>query len=73
MKSILRITGLLSIVLLSVSCSNDDYEMPEVKNNNLKIIPKDLLKKEVNGSVIDSTTINTYDDGEPNNPKPPRS
>ncbi|MBS7231544.1 hypothetical protein KHA90_10970 [Flavobacterium psychroterrae] len=73
MKTKLHITGLLLLTLLTISCSNDDYETTEVQNNTLKVLPIDKLKKEVNSSVIDSTTISTPDDdGEPNNPKPPR-
>jgi hypothetical protein len=73
MKSKLFIPGLLiSIALLTVSCTNDEYEIQENKTNQLKIEPNQL-RQEVNGTVIDSTIVNTPNDGEPNNPKPPRT
>ena len=79
MKSKLYIAGLVSISLLTYSCSNDDgYEMPEVKNNNFKITPQAGLKNELKEKTIDSTTVifnieaNAIE-GDPSNPKPPRS
>lgn len=73
MKSNLIIPGLLiSISLLTFSCTNDDYEIPESQGSHIKAITKDQLKKEINTITIDSTIVNTQDDGEPNNPKPPR-
>lgn len=75
MKSKLFIPGLLiSVALLTFSCTTDDYEIPSTQSVNSKTITKDQLKKEINSTVIDSTIINTpEDDGEPNNPKPPRT
>lgn len=73
MKSKLFIPGLLiSIALLTFSCTNDEYEIPDSKSNQLKIVPSQL-KQEISGSAIDSTIVVTPDDGEPNNPKPPRT
>lgn len=73
MKSKLFISGLLiSIALLTFSCTNDEYEIPENKSNQLKIVPGQL-KQELSGSTIDSTIVNNPTDGEPNNPKPPRT
>ncbi|KQB41368.1 hypothetical protein [Flavobacterium aquidurense] len=75
MKSKLFIPGLLiSIALVTFSCTTDDYDVPATQGVNLKTITKEELKKEVNTTVIDSITISTpNDDGEPNNPKPPRT
>ncbi|TRX33007.1 hypothetical protein FNW52_16265 [Flavobacterium sp. ZT3R18] len=79
MKSKLYITGLVSISLLTYSCSNDDgYEIPEIENNNFKITPKAGLKNELNEKTIDSSTVifnikASAMEGDPSNPKPPRS
>lgn len=76
MKSKLLISGLLiSITILTASCTNDDYEIPETKNSKLENTKINKLQNEVRSTVIDSTkTINetTLDDGEPSNPKPPK-
>ncbi|WP_426094733.1 hypothetical protein [Flavobacterium sp. DSR2-3-3] len=78
MKSKLYIAGLVSISLLTYSCSNDnDFEMPEVKNNNFKITPQAGLKNELKEKTIDSTKVifsievNTIE-GDPSIPKPPK-
>jgi hypothetical protein len=78
MNSKLYIAGLVSISLLTYSCSNDDgYEMPEIKNNNFKITPQSSLKNELKEKTIDSTAIifnievNAIE-GDPNIPKPPK-
>ncbi|MBG6063564.1 hypothetical protein IWX83_003375, partial [Flavobacterium sp. CG_9.1] len=58
MKSKLYIAGLVSISLLTYSCSNDDvYEIPEVKNNNFQITSQAILKNGLNEKTIDSTTV----------------
>jgi hypothetical protein len=73
MKNKLQFSGLLSLALLTFSCSNDDYEIQVAKkNSNLKDISNSSLKKELNEITLDLDIINTYSDGEPNNPKPPR-
>jgi len=71
MKNKLHIFGLLSLALLTFSCSNDDYGAEDTKNTNLKVISIDTLKIDLNAIKIDSTGVNKSD-GEPNNPKPPR-
>ena len=78
MKSKLYIAGLISISLLTYSCSNDDgYGVPEVKSNNFKITPQADLKNELNEKTIDSTTVIfnmevSAMEGDPSNPVPPR-
>jgi hypothetical protein len=74
MKSKLHITGVIIISLLTYSCSVDDNEqLPEVKNNNLKITPKIGLENEINGSMRDSTyVLPQIVEGDPSNPVPPR-
>ncbi|MBF4487706.1 hypothetical protein [Flavobacterium sp. CSZ] len=76
MNSKKLISGLLvSIAILTASCTNDDYEMPEIKNGKSEFLPKDNLKNEIRTVIKDSTQIKeTYadDDGEPSNPKPPK-
>ncbi|TDE03740.1 hypothetical protein [Flavobacterium hiemivividum] len=76
MKSKLYIVGLVSISLLTYSCSNDDGY--EVKSNDLKITPQADLKNELNEKTIDSaTTIFNVEEsaveGDPSNPKPPKN
>lgn len=78
MKSKLYIAGLVSISLLTFSCSNDDdFEMSEVKNNNFKMTPQVGLKNEQKEKIIDSTTVifseANANEGDPSNPKPPRN
>lgn len=72
MKNKLHILGLLSLALLTFSCSNDDYEIRDNKNSNLKVISKDSLQTELDRIETDLIGANEYTDGEPNNPKPPR-
>jgi hypothetical protein len=79
MKSKLYIIGLISISLLTYSCSNDDsFPIPEVENNNFKLRPQSNLKNDLKEQTIDSTAIilnieiNT-DEGDPSNPKPPKN
>lgn len=72
MRNKLQILGLLSLALLTFSCSNDDYEIQDAKSSNLKVISTDSLKGEVNKIKTDSIGVNRSF-GEPNNPKPPRS
>ncbi|MDI5888453.1 hypothetical protein [Flavobacterium yafengii] len=79
MKSKLYIAGLVSISLITYSCSNDDvYEIPEVKNNNFQITPQAVFKNGLNEKTIDSTTVifsmeESAVEGDPSNPKPPRN
>ena len=85
MKSNLFISGLLIFIsCLTFSCTNDDYETQPNNHGKLKIAPKHVLNtynEEVNvGSVPDSIVPNsieesnsqTYTDGDPSNPRPPR-
>lgn len=78
MKSKLFIPGLLiSIALLTFSCTNDDYEVPTNNSNQLKTVTKDQLQN-LNAKVGDSinnTTIlevNNLTEGDPIIPRPPR-
>lgn len=67
----MQILGLLSLALLTFSCSNDDYEIQDAKSSDLKDLSIESLKKELNETRKDS--IGVYrTNGEPNNPKPPR-
>lgn len=72
MKNKLQILGLLSLALLTFSCSNDDYEIQDDKNSNLKVISKDSLQGDLDEITTDLIEKHEYTDGEPNNPKPPR-
>jgi hypothetical protein len=74
MKSKLYIVGLIFVSLLTYSCSYD-YEVPEIKNDNFKIIPQARLKNELKEKIIDSTNVifNNEEnaiEGDPSNPKP---
>lgn len=80
MKNKLYILGLVSISLLTFSCSNDDngYDTQEVKAKNLEVIPQAVLQ----AKIIDSTAIKldtqistssaSSADGDPANPLLPR-
>lgn len=78
MKSKLYLPGLIIISIMIVSCSDDDYENHKVQNDNLKAIPIEALKSDLNEKEIDSVSIRASEiiaadgDGEPINPKPPR-
>ncbi|MCV9927846.1 hypothetical protein OIU83_09295 [Flavobacterium sp. LS1R49] len=56
MKNKLLISGLLlSISVLFSSCTNDDYEIPESKNNQFGVVPTYQLKtslNEINNSKV---------------------
>jgi hypothetical protein len=75
MKNKLYIVGLVSLSLLTYSCSNEDdsYDVQEVKNNKLEITPQSALKVR----VIDSTIVKldlqiSTMEGDPSVGKPPR-
>ena len=78
----LYIVGIISVSLLTYSCSNDEesYEVQGVKTRDLKNVPQSVLQGELNTKTIDSTTIyaptgtdgGTSPDGDPSNPRPPR-
>ncbi|MFV5690271.1 hypothetical protein ACM55M_16795 [Flavobacterium sp. ZT3R25] len=80
MKSKLYIAGIVSLSFLTYSCSSDDesYDVQEVKTKNFQITPQAVL----NAKTIDSTTVKSgpkisttrlsEEDGDPNNPIPPR-
>jgi hypothetical protein len=82
MKNKLYIAGLVCITLLTYSCSNDDsYEVQEVKAKSFEITPQAVLNAKIIdsssvkvGTKIISTQINIAppEDGDPNNPLPPR-
>jgi hypothetical protein len=57
----LYIAGIVSISLLTFSCSNDEenYEVQGVKTNNSKIAPQSVLKNGSNAKAIDTTASNT--------------
>lgn len=66
---------LVSVSLLTFSCTTEDYEMPETTTNQLKVIPTDQLKtnlKEINAQVKDSVIVSPEDDGDPIIVIPPR-
>ncbi|WP_394776482.1 hypothetical protein [Flavobacterium sp.] len=65
---------LVSVSLLTFSCTTDDYEMPETTNNQLKVVPTNELKtlKEINAQVKDSVIVSPEDDGDPIIVIPPR-
>ncbi|KIA95301.1 hypothetical protein OA93_18600 [Flavobacterium sp. KMS] len=76
MKSKLSIVGLVLILGLTYSCSNDDvYEVSEVKSNSSQIVPDASLKTQVNEKRKDSINVFFYikenpSEGDPSNPKP---
>ena len=81
MKNTLFISGLLlSIALLTFSCTNDDYEIPTDNNRELKTITNNSLKnlnERMNAKVQDSinkSNLQAEDttEGDPIIPKPPR-
>lgn len=81
MKNRLFIPGLLiSIALLTFSCTNDDYEITAGQNSQAKSATKDSLKnlnERMNAKIQDSinkSTIQAEDitEGDPIIPKPPR-
>ncbi|RKR12093.1 hypothetical protein C8C83_3862 [Flavobacterium sp. 90] len=72
MKNKIFIAGLIFISLFMYSCSNDDeFGVPDSKNNNFKIKPENNLKNEIEQKRIDSTTINFREvnaiEGDPTN------
>jgi hypothetical protein len=79
MKNKLCLAGLIGIMLVTYSCSNEDsYDNQEVKARNFQINPEAVLKvKNVDSTAVKSgteiiTTTTTEQDGDPNNPIPPR-
>lgn len=82
MKSNLSISGLLfSIVFLTFSCTNDDFEAPTYRSNQSTAITTEQLKslnENMNGKVEDSIytspipEVNNITDGDPIIPRPPR-
>jgi hypothetical protein len=76
MKSKLYIAGLVSISLLTYSCSNDDgYERQEIQKSSINIKELPNFNKEVNPKRVDSSAVKverTTEDGDPSIPVPPR-
>jgi hypothetical protein len=82
MKNKLFIPGLLiSIALLTFSCTNDDYEISADQNNQSKTVTKESLKnlnEKMNAMIQDSIIKNTIQaetpatEGDPIIPRPPR-
>ena len=80
MKSKLFISGLLiSISLLTFSCTNDDYEVETNSGNQSKTVTKDQLQKlnttaKVGDSNSNDTIPQVYNltEGDPIIPRPPR-
>ena len=79
MKNKLYIAGLVGIMLLTYSCSNDDsHEGQEVKAKNFEMNRQAVLKaKTVDSTTVKlgteiSTSTSIEPDGDPVNPIPPR-
>lgn len=82
MKSRLFISGLLiSIALLTFSCTNDDFEASTYRRNQSTTITTEQLKnlnENMNGKVQDSINrssileVNNITGGDPIIPRPPR-
>lgn len=75
----LYVAGLVSISLLTFSCSNDEdsIEVQEVKARDFKTTPQSVLKSDFTAKANDSTTVRLSSDaidtdGDPSNPIPPR-
>lgn len=72
----LYVAGLVSISLLTFSCSNDEesVDVQEVKSGNFKTTPQSVLESNFTARTSDSTIVklSTDADGDPINPKPPR-
>lgn len=80
----LCIAGLVSISLLTYSCSNDEesFEVQEVKAKDFKTTPQSFLKVSFPTKITDTTTVKLGSDafdsdaveleGDPSNPIPPR-
>lgn len=72
----LYMAGLVSISLLTYSCSNDE-ESIEVQTRDFKTMPQSVLKSDFTAKANDSTTVRLSTDavdeyGDPINPRPPR-
>jgi hypothetical protein len=79
MKNKLCLAGLIGIMLVTYSCSNEDsYENQEFKARNFQLNPEAVLKtKNVDSTAVKSGTkisapTSTAPDGDPVNPIPPR-
>lgn len=75
----LYVAGLVSISLLTFSCSNDEdsIEVQEVKARDFKTTPQSVLESDFTAKANDSTTVRLSSDaidtdGDPSNPIPPR-
>ncbi|MNX45881.1 hypothetical protein D3C86_764060 [compost metagenome] len=75
----LYVAGLVSISLLTFSCSNDEESVgvQEVKARDFKTTPQSVLESDFTAKASDSTTVKLSTDvietdGDPSNPKPPR-
>jgi hypothetical protein len=78
----LYIVGIISVSLLTYSCSNDEesYEVQGVKTKDLKSAPQSILESELTTKAVDSTVIDVEmgvegsegSEGDPSNPRPPR-
>ncbi len=74
----LCLAGLVSISLLTYSCSNDEESL-EVQAKGFKTTPQSVLKTDFKTKINDSTAVklgvDEIDldlDGDPSNPIPPR-
>jgi hypothetical protein len=85
MKSKLFISGLLIFIsLLTFSCTNDDDEIQNVNDKELKIEQKNSLKNlndKINMNTVQDSVvkipiqegnITSDSNGDPSNPRPPR-
>ncbi|MDX6183165.1 hypothetical protein SGQ44_13435 [Flavobacterium sp. Fl-77] len=80
MKNKLFIPGLIiSIALLTFSCTNDDYQVETNSGNQSKTVTKDQLQKlnattKVRDSISNDTIpqVNNLTEGDPIIPRPPR-
>jgi hypothetical protein len=75
----LYMAGLVSISLLTFSCSNEeeDIEVQEVKARDFKTMPQSVLESDFTARANDSTTVRLSSDaidtdGDPSIIKPPR-
>ncbi|MNS83078.1 hypothetical protein D3C72_1168500 [compost metagenome] len=75
----LYVAGLVSISLLTFSCSNDEESVgvQKVKASGFKTTPQSVLESDFTAKASDSTTVKLSTDvidadGDPINPKPPR-
>jgi hypothetical protein len=79
MKNKFFFATILSMIFLACSCSNDeDFEIQEVGSNNFKTKQLINFKKKINQKKVDSLELQVngqeiFLEGDPSNPKPPKS